>query len=151
MDAEGDEQRTLHEATKRVSLRSSHPNLFRSLLTIAITQVALGVNFYVRAPTFNPYGISRFVVGAAFFVLGASQIVVLTVYRRLQLVRLLAAISVAVMVCWGIINTRQAFDGKASYQVPILMVGLGALQVPLLIEPRINPITANDKQPNGTP
>jgi len=140
IDSGGDADKIIHKVANGISLRKSHPNLFRSLLTLAIMLSALGVNFFVKAPAFNPYGISRFVVGFVFLVLGMSQIIVLTVFHRLPVVRFLAAVSVSVMICWGIANSQQAFQGKTSFQLPILYLALGALQIPLLIEPRINPI-----------
>lgn len=145
------ERRIVHEVVKSVSLRTTHPNLFRALLTVAIMQVGLAANFFARTPAFIPYGMSRYWPAGVFLVIGVSQIVVLTMWHNLRGVRMVAAWSLAVMLCWGIVNTRQAFEGQASFQLPIVYLGLGALQLPLLIEPRFNPLTANGngKKLNG--
>lgn len=145
-------EHVLHEVAKRVSLRATHPNLFRSLLTVAGLQVALALNFFTSNPTFNP--LPKNVIGAVFLVLGVSLAVVLTAFRRLMLVRVFAGLSVFVWGSWGFLNTEQFFDDKASLQLPMLYVGLAALVIPLLMEPWFNPITAtangNGKKLNGT-
>lgn len=141
-DAEpSDEGRILHDVAKRVSLYQSHPNLFRSLLTVAGMQIALAVNFFTSHPTFNP--LPRNVIGSVFGVLGVGLAFVLTVHRRLVLVRLLTAASVFVWGGWGFLNTKQWFDGKASLQLPILYVGFALFVIWQLVEPWVNPITAN--------
>lgn len=139
------DKRVLHEIHKRVSLRKTHPNLFIALNILALTSVALSINFYFSKPTFNPYDIDKEVVAVVFFILGISQLIVLTLYHNLKLVRLAVAASVGILLFWGISNTQQGFQGKASFQLPILYIALALLQLPLLIEPRTNPMTSDGK------
>lgn len=139
------DRRVLHELNRRISLRKTHPNLFIALNILALTSVALALNFYFSKPTFNPYGIDKEIVAAVFFILGISQLIVLTVYHNLKLVRLAVATSVGILLFWGISNTQQGFQGKASFQLPILYIALALLQIPLLIEPRTNPMTSDGK------
>lgn len=139
-------RRVLSEITKHVSIRKTHPNLYISLMTIAVASIALGVNLHYFTPTFRPYGISEELIGACFSVLGLSQLIFLNLYHNLKLVRLVLAMSISFMLFWGLSNTQQSFAGKASFQLPILLITLAALQIPLLVEPSTNPMTSNKKK-----
>lgn len=139
------DKRVLHELNRRVSLRKTHPNLFIALIIFSLTSIALSLNFFFSKPTFNPYGIDKEIVALVFFVMGSSKLIALTVYHNLKIVRLTVAVAIGVLLFWGISNTQQAFQGKSSFQLPILYIALALLQVPMLVEPRTNPMTSNGK------
>lgn len=124
-----------------VIIRKSHPALYRSIMTIGVAGVLLALNLFFYTPTFRPLGIPFEAVGSAFLLIGTSLIVFLNLFHRLGLVRITLAISIAFMLFWGGINTIQVFDGRASFQLPILMLTLAAIQAPWLIESPINPMT----------
>lgn len=124
-----------------IVIRKTHPGLYRSLMVLGATGIALGLNFLFSTPTFNPYGIPKGVVGAVFMLLGVGQVAALNVFHSLRMVRIVLAVSVGVMFFWGLSNAQQFFDGRASLQLPILYVALSLLQVPLLIESPVNPMT----------
>lgn len=136
----------LNEITKRVSMRKTHPNMYRVLMIIAIMSVALAVNLYSTTPTFNPYGISKTIIASIFLGIGISQIIFLNLWHNLKLVRLTTAVSVGFMMFWGLSNSQQSFAGKASFQLPILFIALATLQLFLLIEPVTNPMTSTHKE-----
>lgn len=143
VSAKDQDVKVLEELTKRVSIRKTHPNMYRFLMVIALMSTALAVNLYLTTPTFKPYGIEKEVIASIFLVLGFSQLVLLNLCHNLKLVRLTMAISIAFMLFWGGSNSQQAFAGKASFQLPILLVSLALLQLPLLIEPASNPMTSS--------
>lgn len=124
-----------------VNLRKSHPTLYHSIMTLSLMRVALALNFWFARPTFTPYGIHKNWAGAVFVVLGLMQLLFLHVFRDLRLIRFVLAASGAVILVWGLVNTQQFFAGNASLQLPILYVAIAALQIGLLLEPPLNPIT----------
>lgn len=125
------------------NLRNTNPNLYRSLLTIALIYVALGFNFLLTVPTFEQYGIPKNVIGAGFLAQGIAYLLLLHVHRNLGVVRMLLIFSIAYMLFWGVGTTETFFQGKSSLQLCILYFGLAALQAPVLLEPYFNPVTAN--------
>lgn len=131
----------LDELTKKVSIRESHPNMYRVLMIIAVMSIALAINLYFTKPTFTPYSLSNVLIASIFLGLGVSQVILLNLYRNLRMVRLTTAFSVSFMMFWGVSNTQQSFAGKASFQLPILLISLAILQIPLLVEPVANPLT----------
>lgn len=124
-----------------LEIRKTHPALYRTLMAHGIMAIALALNFWFSNPTFNPYGISKNIIGIIFFVSGFSQIIFLNILRDLRLVRLNLAASISWTFFWGVSNAQQFFDGKASLQLPILYVALSILQIPLLVESPVNPMT----------
>lgn len=126
---------------RRVNIHESHPNLYFSIMTLGLMSIVLAINFWFSQPAFTPYGIHKNVVGVIFSVLGASQLVFLNVFRNLRMVRMTLAASISFMFFWGISNTQQFFNGNASLQLPILYIALSVLQIPLLIESPVNPMT----------
>lgn len=136
----------LHDITQRVSMRKSHPNLYKAFMVFSIMFIALAINLYLTKPTFAPYGLPKDAIATVFLVLGVSKIIFLNFYHNLKVVRLLVAIATAFMVFWGVSNTQQAFAGKASFQLPILFVSLAILNLFLLIEPASNPMTSNSDE-----
>ena len=126
---------------RKVYLRKTHPTLYHSVMTVAVASVALGFNFWYSNPAFNPFNIPKNLVGCAFFVLGTSQLVFLNWLRDLRKVRIVLAVSISWTFFWGLANTQQSFAGVASFQLPILYLAAAILQVPLLIEAPVNPMT----------
>lgn len=135
-----------HLANRRVNIRRTHPNLYFSIMVLAFGEVALGINFFIFTPTFDPYGIPKEAVGVVFLALGLSQLIFLNVFRNLKMVRIMLAVSISFMFFWGIGNTEQFFNGKASLQLPIMFFVVSVLQIPLLIEAPVNPMTEKKKQ-----
>lgn len=131
----------LPDSVRRVNIRKSHPALYRAIMTFACMGVALAVNFWFSKPTFNPYGVPKEYIGIVFAVLGSGLIIFLNVFHNLRLVRMMLAASVSFTFFWGLSNAQQFFAGNASLQLPILYVAISLLQVPLLIEPPVNPMT----------
>lgn len=129
----------------RVNIRLTHPGLYHSIMTLGVMGVALAANFWGSNPTFNPYGISKNIIGLIFFLLGISQLIFLNIFRDLRMVRIVLAASVSFMLFWGFSNTAQGIAGAASFQLPILYLTLAILQIPLLIEAPVNPMT--EKEP----
>lgn len=128
-------------SAQQVNLRKSHPGLFRSILTVAYMGLGLGLNFWFTTPTFNPYGVDKFIIGTIFALLGLSQILFLLIFRDLRKVRITLAVSISWMMFWGLSNSQQSFAGNASFQLPVLFITISILQIPLLIESPVNPIT----------
>lgn len=124
------------------NLRKTHPNLWRSIMGLAVLNLALGVNFFAFTPTFFVWDQPNELWGSIFLALGISMIVFLNVYRRLRLVRITMALAVGYITFFGLGTMQPAFEGKGSLQLPLLYAGLVALQLPLLLEPFINPWTA---------
>ena len=125
----------------RVNIRLTHPGLYHSIMTLGLMSVALAVNFWITTPAFNPFGVNKTLVGVVFFLLGTVQLVFLSVFRSLRMVRLGLAVSIFVMVSWGLSNVQQFINGHTSLQLPILYLTLAALQYVLLIESPVNPMT----------
>lgn len=122
----------------RSDLRRTNP-LFHDLVFVcALGAIALAANFWRYTPTFNPKVLTvtppKDLVGIIFLVLGVAQLVCLIVLRDLHKLRLVLAVSAGFTCCWGLANTQQAFAGKASLQLPILLVVIfSATQLLLLI------------------
>ena len=125
-----------------IDVRKTHPNLYLAVSTLAGISVALGFNFWIFNPAFAVYGTSNRVWGSIFLLIGISKFVFLNLYRRLPLLRATMAVAVAFMLFFGIGTLEPVFQGKASVQLLILYLGLSLIQIPLLIEPFINPFTA---------
>lgn len=126
----------------KVNLRKTNPTLYHSIIAFSTIRIGLAINFWTSSPTFNPYDIPKNIVGVVFFLLGAWQLIFLHLWRDLRKVRVVLAVSSAVMLCWGLVNTQQFFDGNASLQLPILYVGIAAIQMLALLESPVNPMTA---------
>lgn len=124
-----------------VNIRGSHPNLYRSVMVFGCIYIGLGVNFIATTPTFNPYQIPYDFVGALFLALGALKIILLNVLRDLVWLRRIMAAEIMVSLWWGIGASITFFRGQTSLQLPILYAGLSVLEVFLLLEPFMNPLT----------
>lgn len=136
-----------HELARRIArrgFRDSHPNLFRAYALYGFLCVALGLNFLFLNPTFDPLGIPKCVPGVAFLALGVAVLMSLT-FRNVALLRVTLASLVAVMFFWCGALTFDFFRlGQTSLQLPITFMALGALGIPLTIEPLLNPVTSKN-------
>jgi hypothetical protein len=129
-----------------LNLKQTHPNLYRGFMAYGLLSVALGLNFLVLNPTFEPFGIPKDLCGVVFLALGLSQLVWLNVVRHTALLRLTMAATIGVMFFWAAINTAEFFRlGQTSLQLPIVFYGLAALGMPLLTEPSTNPLTSQEE------
>lgn len=127
---------------RTVNVRKTHPNLWRSVMAYAAINALLGLNFILLHPTFLIYETSNYVWGGTFLTLAAAKIVFLNLYRHLGAVRVAMAAEIAFMFFIAVGATEPFLDGIGSLQNPILYVGLAVLELPLLLEPFINPWTA---------
>lgn len=119
----------------------SHPNLYRGIMTFAFINIGLGLNFLFTNPTFNPYQIDKLLIGSIFLTLGVSKVTFLNVSRNLKVVRFVMALEVMFMLFWGIGTSITFFQGRTSLQLFVLYAGLAMLELFLLQEPAVNPVT----------
>lgn len=130
------------------NIRLSHPNLYRSIMTFALMDIGLGMNFLLTNPTFNAYGLDKVVPGVIFFTLGFSKVVFLNFSRNLKIVRILMTAEIIFMIIWGVGTSITFFQGRTSLQLFVLYVGFAVLETFLLIEPIVNPLSEVKK--NGS-
>lgn len=133
------------KSLQRVNLRKSHPGLYRLIRIIGIGCLAWGANFwglgFIPPPTFNPYGVDKNIVGTVFSIIGIALLVFLIFVHNLWWLRVSVFIALVWLISWGITNTQQFLDGKASLQLPIAYVIIGFLCRPMLTESPVNPFT----------
>lgn len=127
-----------------VDIRKKHPTLYHAIMVFAFMKLALALNFWLYKPTFNPYHWNKTIIGFIFFFIGSSQLIFLNIVKNLRLIRFSLALAVSFMFFWGLSNTQQFFAGKASLQLPILYLAVAIVQVPLLIEAPVNPMTEKE-------
>lgn len=127
-----------------VDIRQSHPNLYRSIMVFSFIYIGLGLNFLLTTPTFNPYMIPYEFIGLLFLSLGMLKIVLLNLIRDLVWLRRIMAAEIIVSLWWGIGASITFFRGQTSLQLPILYAGLSLLEVFLLLEPFVNPLTQEE-------
>lgn len=125
----------------KIVLRKSHPSLYWQITILSITSILLAVNFWTSDPTFHPYGWDDNVIGAIFAAIGLTQLVFLNVWHNLRIIRGALAVAISWNVFWAFANTQQIFDGNASWQLPILYLGLAAIRIPMILESPVNPMT----------
>lgn len=125
-----------------INIRKTHPNLYLGITTFALIDVALGLCFSFFHPTFPVYGMPYQLWGVIYLALGISQLVFLNFYRRLTGVRVTMVCSIIFALFFGFGTLQPVFEGNASPQLMILYAGIAALQIPLVLEPFINPWTA---------
>lgn len=125
-----------------IHVRRTHPNLYRAVMSLAVLYVALGLNFWILAPTFLIYDMPSQLWGTIFLALGVCKLVFLNVWRKLRMVRVAMAFSIAYCLFLGAGTTQPFFEGQGSLQLPILYLAVAVVQIPILIEPFINPWTA---------
>lgn len=134
----------------QVDVRLNHPTLYRSIMTFAVISIGLGLNFFFTNPTFNPYQIDKAMVGSVFMALGVGKIIFLNFKRNLRMVRLIMSMSIGFMMFWGVGSSITFFQGRTSLQLFVLYTGLSALQMFLLLEPSLNPLTKQLKNERFT-
>lgn len=125
-----------------INVRKTHPNLYWLLMFLAATGIALGLNFIILSPTFPIFDTPNVIWGATFIVVSIARLIALNVYRRLRWVRATMAFSAAYMAFLAIGTGQPFVEGSGSLQLPIIYAGMALLQVPLLFEPFVNPVTA---------
>lgn len=134
-----------------INIRKTHPTLYRLVMSIALIQIALGLNFLVGKdvlsltsfqPAFFVWDMPNWLWAAFFLAIGVSKIVFLNFYRSLRLTRATMAFAVAYLLFFAVGTMQPAIEGKGSLQLPVLYAGIVALNVWLLLEPFINPWTA---------
>lgn len=132
-----------------VNIRKTHPNLFWLVMIQAVAGAALGLNFIggtlsdgYPSPTFPIFGAPNALWGVIFLALSAVRIMSLTIIRRMRLVRALIAFSTVYTMFLAFGTMQPWIEGKGSLQLPILYAAMSALQMPLLLEPFVNPWTA---------
>jgi len=126
----------------RVELRRTHPCLWRAETGLAIINLALGLDFVVLQPTSLIYGFPNELWGAIFLALGVAELAFLNLYRRLKGARAVMAADAAYLLFLAAGTTQPFIEGHGSLQVPIMYLALAAVQIPLVIEPFMNPWTA---------
>lgn len=129
---------------ERVNIHLTHPSLYWTILFFALMSVGMAVSYWFGpAPTFNPYDIDRDLVAGVFFLYGVWQIVFLNTHYLLM-VRIGMAFAGVLMGAWGFANTFQAFAGKASFTLPLVLGTIGAVHLKWLTEAPVNPVTRRD-------
>lgn len=123
-------------------LRKTHPNLYRASMTFAVMSVALGLNFWILSPTFLIYDQPNQLWGTIFLFLGAAELVLLNVWRRLRAVRAVMGFAVFYLLFLAAGTSQPFFEGQGSLQLPILYVSVAVPQIWFLIEPYFNPWTS---------
>lgn len=129
----------------RFDIRKTNAGMYHAIMTFGLVEIALSFNFWFTTPTFNPYNISKDLIGVVFMILGLMMVLFLNLYKDYQKVRFWLATSIGFTFFWGIANTQQFFLGKSSLQLPILFLGFCAAQMWWLIESPINPTIKKHK------
>lgn len=125
-----------------IDIRRSHPSLFRVICVIGLICVGLGLNFLLASPTFNPYGFPKEVTGGIFLALGISKLFTILALRNLRILRINMALCMGFMLFWGFGTSITYFTGQTSLQLFVLYWGLTAIQLIMMLEPVVNPLTA---------
>lgn len=118
---------------RRVSIRKSHPASWFTIMVVGAGSVAWAFNFWTSNPTFNPYSVSKNVIGVVFFALGFGQLFFLNVYQSRRMTWILVLTSIIWMSFWGFANTEQFRAGNASLQLPIAFLIVALIQIPPLV------------------
>lgn len=137
-------ERIRHEDAKKVNLRLTNPDMYKSVMLFVIFCISMTLNYWFSKPTFNPYGIQRPWIGLTFLIIGMALILLLNVFRNLKLVRITLAVAGGLLIFWGISNTQQSFAGKASFAFPILLFYVASIILKDLLQSPVNPMTRKD-------
>lgn len=124
-----------------INVRKTHPNLYWQLMIIAVGGIALAVNFWFLKPTFPIWDIPNAVWAGIFLVTSLARIITLNFYRRLRWVRFTMVFSVIYTAFLAVGTAQPGWEGKASFQLPIVYAIVVAIQIPFLFEPFVNPAT----------
>lgn len=123
-------------------LRDAHPNLYKAIMVYGLLMIALGLNFALLTPAFDPLGLSKYIFAGLFLAIGIAKLVVLNLFRHPQWVRVVVAINVSILFFFGGLLVAAFFQlGQTSLQLPITYFGLALIEMPLLYEPWLNPVT----------
>lgn len=125
-----------------INIHATHPNLYWLVMIQATAGAALGLNFIFLSPTFPIFDMPNDLWGAIFLALSAGRIISLTLVRRMRMVRAFIAASTVYTMFLAFGTMQPWIEGRGSLQLPILYASMSALQIPLLLEPFINPWTA---------
>lgn len=152
-----------HNDYSAINVRLSHPTMYYIVMILAGMSVGLGLNFIFANPTFNPYGFPKEITGSIFFALGAGKIISLNgiriwgkirlrewsqsfdvqpIDRNLTIVRKVMTAEVIWMLFWGVGTTVTFFQGKTSLQLFFLYISMVAIEIALMDEPFLNPLTS---------
>lgn len=127
---------------ERVSVRlgRTHRNLYLAYTGYAILDLALGLNFLFLHPVFDPLGIPKMPVGVIFVALGVAKLILLNLWRNMDVLRAVTAANLAALFFWCGALTLSYFQlHQTSLQLPITYLALGIIGLPLLAEPFVNP------------
>lgn len=125
-----------------IDIRKTHPNLYLMVMTLGAIDVLLAANFYWLNPTFEVYHLKNYVWASVFLTLGLAKWWFLNFKRSLRVVRMTMAFAVSFLVFFAIGTAEPWLDGVGSLQLPIMYLGMAAVQIPMLLEPFLNPWTA---------
>lgn len=127
-------------------MRDTHPNLWKTYLAYAVLSIALGLNFLFLTPTFMPLDIPEWLIGLTLLACGVFKLDLLLLNSHNKWLRLSMALSVFIYSFWAVATTYDFFRlSQTSMQLPLTYMGLAVLGFLLLLEPAINPATANGK------
>lgn len=128
-----------------INIRYTHPGMYWIMMALAVGEVAFGWNFIRNDPTFAIYDGPNNLWGGIFVGLGLARLTALNVYRRLALVRASMVFSLFYMGFLAYGTTTPYREGTGSLQLPFFYALVAAIQIPLLFEPFVNPLTARLK------
>lgn len=128
-----------------VDIRKTHPTLYALLMIISLGFLALSYNFFFLHPTFDPYQIPKAFVGFVYLVLGVSRLLILNRWRVIRWIRISQAFGIGWGFFWAFANLQQFFNGGSSIQLPIVLGVLFCIEIILIREPLVNPLTERAK------
>lgn len=127
-------------------MRDTHPNLWKTYLAYAVLSIALGLNFLFLTPTFMPLEVPKWPIGLLLLGCGIVKLALLSRKSSNGWLRRSMALAVAIYLFWALALTYDFFRlDMTSMQLPLTYIGLATLGALLLLEPFINPATANGK------
>lgn len=130
-------------------MRNTHPNLYRTQMTLALLSIGLGFNFIILTPAFMPLTLPKEPIGLIFLGCGWPSLALLIFSPPGHMwLRVSMALSVAIYTFWAGALIYDFFDRSlTSLQLPLFTMGIAAIGFWWLIEPMINPAT--EKNENG--
>jgi hypothetical protein len=124
-----------------VDLRKTHLNLWRMAFLLAVGELLLGANFLLLQPTYPIFHAPNELWGICFVVVAVSQMLALLVVHSLAFVRGCMSVAVAYTLIVAVGACEPWLDGVGSLQLAILYGGMAVIQIPLILEPFLNPMT----------
>jgi len=132
-----------------VDLRKTHLNLWRMVMMLAIGNLLLALNFLLMQPTYPIFHAPNELWGVCFAVLGCAKLFSLLVWHNLSVVRGCMSVAVGYTLLVAAGACEPAIDGVGSLQLAILYGGMAVIQLPLILEPFYNPMTAEGGNGGG--